>query len=95
MRWLNAAGRAMARADSDESGFSLVFAAILMVVLIGMAAFAIDVGRLYAERRELQNAADAAVLAIAEDCGHGEPCDNGTASATADLFADLNASDKH
>jgi hypothetical protein len=68
--------------------------AISLVVLIGMVAFAVDVGALYAERRELQSAADARVLAIAEDCARGtDPCDYPTALATAQSYADDNAKD--
>jgi hypothetical protein len=38
-----------------------------MVVILGMAAMAIDVGMFLQERRDLQNAADAAALAGAQD----------------------------
>jgi hypothetical protein len=69
-------------------------AGVLLVVLIGFAALAIDVGALYQERRELQNGADAAALAIAEDCGRATaPCDSATAGATAELYADDNSDD--
>ncbi|MCP3975652.1 MAG: hypothetical protein GY720_14295 [bacterium] len=78
----------------DESGISLVLVSLSLVVMIGMVAFAVDVGALYQERRELQNGADAAALAIAEDCAHGtKPCTNGQAMTTADSFADANAGD--
>ncbi len=77
----------------NEKGFSLVLVAIVLVVLIGMVAFAVDVGALYEERRELQNGADAAALAIAENCGRGLPCDTTTAEATADQYADANGID--
>lgn len=77
-----------------EDGAVMVMAAVLLVVLIGFAAFAIDVGALYQERRELQNAADAAVLAVAEDCGRGDaPCDTSTAWITAENYGDDNAED--
>ncbi len=45
----------------------LVVAAMAMVVLLGATALAVDVGRLWETRRELQNAADAAALAGAQD----------------------------
>jgi hypothetical protein len=45
-----------------------VLIALLLVVLLGFAALAIDVGSMYAEKAQLQNGADAAVLAIAQDC---------------------------
>lgn len=49
----------------DERGQSVVAFAIFLTVLLGFAAVAIDAGRFYAERRFLQNAADAAALAAA------------------------------
>lgn len=62
----------------EESGQALVLAALAMVVVLGMAALAIDVGMFLQERRDLQNAADAAALAGAVDLP-GSP-----ASAIAD-----------
>src|SRR4030042_1217320 len=50
-----------------ESGQALILAAAGMVVILGMAAMAIDVGMFLQERRDLQNAADAAALAGAQD----------------------------
>ncbi|MDW7711807.1 MAG: TadG family pilus assembly protein [Deferrisomatales bacterium] len=46
-----------------EKGAVLVLVAILLVVFIGMAALAVDLGYLYVVRNELQNAADAGALA--------------------------------
>ena len=51
----------------DESGQTIVFATVAMVVLIAMAGFAIDVGHAYLVQRQLQAAADAAALAGALD----------------------------
>jgi hypothetical protein len=48
---------------TDEKGATLVFAALVMLVLIGAAALAIDVGVLYTARTQCQNAADAGALA--------------------------------
>lgn len=77
-----------------ERGAVGVFIAIVIPVLLGMLGLAIDVGALYDERRQLSNGADAAVLAIAEDCALGVgPCDTAGASATAKSFADANARD--
>lgn len=61
-----------------------------MVVLLGFAALAIDVGAIYAEKAQLQNGADAAALAVASDCANGS-C--GDSSGTADYFANNNAND--
>lgn len=52
---------------SRQRGAFLVLAALLMAVLLGMVALGIDVGRLYALRSEIQNAADAAALAAAAE----------------------------
>lgn len=43
----------------------MVLAAVLMVVLMGFLAFAIDLGKLYVARGELQRTADAAAIAAA------------------------------
>src|SRR5262249_38726076 len=47
-------------------GAIIPLAAILMIPLMGMLAFAIDTGYIIMARSELQNAADAAALAAAE-----------------------------
>jgi hypothetical protein len=78
------------RVVNDERGSVAVIVALLMVVLIGFAALAIDVASLYQERRTLQNGADAGALAVAKDCA-GTGC--GGFAATADTYADLNADD--
>lgn len=49
--------------SSSQSGQSLILAVMGMAALMGMAAMAIDVGLVFHERREAQNAADAAALA--------------------------------
>ena len=46
-----------------QSGAAAVLVAFLMIVFLGIAALALDVGYLYVVRTELQNAADAAALA--------------------------------
>ncbi|MEE8331113.1 MAG: Tad domain-containing protein [Acidimicrobiia bacterium] len=79
---------------NDDGGAVAVIVAIFAVGLIGMAAFALDTGRLYQERRELQNGADASALAIAEDCLiNPASCTYGGADATADAYGDSNADD--
>lgn len=79
---------------NDDRGATGVLVGILMVVLLGMAGLVVDVGAMYQERRVLSNGADAAALAIAEDCALGTAsCDWYTATATAKRFADANADD--
>jgi hypothetical protein len=53
----------------DQNGFALVLMGLTIVVLLGFAALAVDIGYLYAARNELQNAADAAALAGARELG--------------------------
>ncbi len=72
----------------------MVLVGVMLAVLLGLAGMAVDLGVVYAERRELRNGADAAALAIAEDCGRGTRlCDNPTALSTAGQYADANAWD--
>jgi hypothetical protein len=47
----------------NQRGVTILLVAIVMVVLIGFAALAIDIGHLFVVRNELQNAADAGALA--------------------------------
>jgi Flp pilus assembly protein TadG len=70
----------------EERGAAAVLLSLLMVPLLGFAAIAVDVGSLYAERARLQVAADAAALAVAQDCAHGN-CGNMLATATAMVAA--------
>jgi hypothetical protein len=52
----------MTVAKSDERGAAMVMFAITLTVLMGMSGFAVDLGMLFAERRQDQSAADAGVL---------------------------------
>ncbi|PYI38756.1 hypothetical protein CVS30_07910 [Arthrobacter psychrolactophilus] len=76
----------------DQHGATAVMTAILMVVLLAFAAISIDVGILYAQRTQLQNGADAAVLAVANDCARGT-CDHGANDNTGNTFAGANSND--
>ena len=71
----------------DDRGAVAVWVAILMVPLLVVAALAIDVGGMHADRQRLQIGADAAALAIAQDCAKDE-C--GDTDATAQAFATAN-----
>ncbi|NOX22451.1 MAG: hypothetical protein GXP36_05050 [Actinobacteria bacterium] len=51
------------RGDEDERGATLVLAAATLLVMIGMAGFAVDLGWLYYKGAQAQNAAEAAALA--------------------------------
>ncbi|MDX1691880.1 MAG: pilus assembly protein TadG-related protein [Acidimicrobiia bacterium] len=83
MRWL-----------TDESGATIVLAAAAMVGVLALAGLAVDLGAAYVERRELVSGADAAVLAVAEDCAtSSSACAAATAKETALRYARDNASD--
>jgi Flp pilus assembly protein TadG len=74
------------RRAEDERGAAAVVLALLMVPLLGFAAIAVDVGALYAERARLQVGADAAAIAVAQDCSRGN-CGDMLATAQALISA--------
>jgi Flp pilus assembly protein TadG len=76
----------------DERGALAVVVAILGVVVIGFAAVSIDVAALWSDRQQLQTGADAAALAIAQQCADG---DCGTPATTAQSFAAANKNDEN
>ncbi len=63
MRWLLQTIQNQKIQLKDEEGQSLIQVALMLVVLIGFVALAVDVGNAYAQRRRMQNAADAGALA--------------------------------
>ena len=71
-----------------ERGQTLVILALVITVLMLMAGLAVDVGMAYNERRDLQNAADAAALAGAQALCDGQ--DHGAASAVATTVGTAN-----
>ncbi len=76
-----------------DGGVAGVFVAITIATMLGFVGFAVDIGAMYDERRQLTNGADAAVLAIAEDCALKITCNPGSAKKTAQNFANANADD--
>lgn len=83
----------LARQGRDRGAVSVLVAALLAVgLLLGVGALVIDSGQLHAERAQLQNGADAAVFALAQDCGDGDGCPT-TPYATATSFAGTNSAD--
>ena len=56
-------------AGDNESGATAVLVAVVIAVLIGIAAMAVDVGYVMATKNELQNVADAAALAATRQLG--------------------------
>jgi hypothetical protein len=82
--------------DDGETGGIAVIVALLMVVLLGFAAIAVDVGMLYSERAQLQNGADAVALGVARKCATVSPTDACAAvSDDVQMLADGNAVDGH
>ncbi|SEP58520.1 TadE/TadG family type IV pilus assembly protein [Arthrobacter sp. OV608] len=76
------------RVAEGERGAAGVTVAVMMLVLIGAGAMAVDVGQIYAERSQLQNGADAGALAVAKSCKDGT-----CLPALADGLANSNSND--
>ena len=70
----------------DDAGATALVVALLIVALMGVAALTVDVGAMYIERRQLQTAADAAVLAGALEL----PANPSRAVAVANEYLELN-----
>ena len=70
----------MQRLRNSDRGAVAVIVALLMPVFLVMAALAIDVSAMYSEKQQLQNGADAAALAVAQDCTRNG-CLNATGTA--------------
>jgi hypothetical protein len=76
----------LSRPPRDESGAIAVMVAVMSMVILGMAAVAIDMGQVYAKRASLQSAVDQAVLAAAAKIdGTSGPC-TPEAQSTAKTF---------
>jgi len=81
---IQARGRLFAAAERfcvDQDGVAAAVVAMFMVVLVGIAGFAIDVGRALYIQRSLQASTDAAALAGADNLI------NGTGVATAQTYS--------
>lgn len=72
-----------------ERGAVATTVALSMVVMMGFAALAIDLGSAYSDRQQLQNGADAGALAIAQSCLAGD------CAVTAGKTATLLKADKY
>lgn len=80
--------------DDGERGAIAVLVALLLVVLLGFAALAVDAGMLYSERAQVQNGSDAAALALAQKCAANTSDPNcSTTSPIASDIANKNAND--
>jgi Flp pilus assembly protein TadG len=79
--------RLIARGGSERGAVAVVVA-ILMVLLMGFAALAIDLGSAYSDRQQLQNGADFGALTIAQSCQRGA-CDSSAGKASTLLKVDM------
>lgn len=80
-----------------ERGASAVFTAFALIVIMGITALSVDVGALWWDKKELQNGADAAALAVAQSCANDEAgCteDSSDGSLSSELTRD-NKSDEN
>ena len=92
MRWLRGALRRIRR-DRDRGSVSVIVAALFFSgLMLGCAALTVDVGSISAERRQLQNGADAVALAAATMCVKDGSCPSATDPGLTTL-ADDNAQD--
>lgn len=81
---------------NDRGAVALLVALLLGAgALTGLLGLVVDGGRLYAERRVVQNGADAAALAVAQNCALERPecATQASSRVVAGTFANLNASD--
>lgn len=85
--------RLTTKASENERGAAGVLVAVMMVVMIGAGALAVDTGQIYAERAQLQNAADAGALAGADLCSVSGGCTQAQADAVAATLANSNSND--
>jgi Flp pilus assembly protein TadG len=60
--------RLMADQRERETGATAVIVALCFLLLLGLVGLSIDIGAAFAKRQEMQNAADAAALAVAAEC---------------------------
>ncbi|WP_210502484.1 TadE/TadG family type IV pilus assembly protein [Nocardioides xinjiangensis] len=70
----------------DETGTVAVMVALMAMVILGMAAVAIDVGQVYAKRASLQSAVDQAVLAAAAELDGTTVCTAGAVTAAEEYL---------
>lgn len=84
----------MRTTDRSRRGVTLVLVALLITVLTGLTAFAVDFSRIYSARAQLKVAADAAALSAVTDLGRGEP-DEAVADARALLLRRTNLVELH
>lgn len=89
MRWIRLARDS--DKDDRERGAVAVTVALLLVVLVGLTAFAVDAGRMVSTKAQLQNGADASALAVAQTCSKSAAaCTQAGANTLADQYTPAN-----
>jgi len=77
------------RQSSDDAGVAALIVAVSLVVLVGMAGLAVDVGNVWQTRRHMVTATDAAALAAAEVYATGgNGCSSTAGSYLSSNFAE-------
>jgi hypothetical protein len=76
----------------EDRGAVAVIVAMSMVVLLIAAAFSVDIGAMYSERSQLQNAADASAIGVAQACASAA-CTTQSATTEAQSLANANSND--
>ena len=76
---------------SPERGATAVMVTILMLVLVGAGALAVDIGRIAAAKGQLQNGADASALAVAGYCAQNPSSCTTTGVSLADQYTSANS----
>jgi len=77
--------RSTCQRHRDRRGATLVLIVFLMIVIVGMAAFALEVGRMYLVRSQLQAAVDAGALAANLKLRNNPDDIDGAAAAARDF----------
>ncbi len=77
------------KARPDRGAVAVVVATVL-VVIMAMAALSIDVAGMHSARQQLQTGADAAVLAVAQDCARNN-CSQSPSTTQSMAEANLNS----
>lgn len=73
-----------------EQGAILIMGAFILVILIGIAAFALDLGRIYVLRAEMQNAVDSAAISAASELnGEAGARDRAMVAANQEILSHL------
>jgi Flp pilus assembly protein TadG len=75
----------------NQHGFVLVYLTLAMVLLMGMAALALDTGHLYVIKAQLQNAADAGALAGGASLDGSASSTQAAARVAAQTYAGKNS----